>query len=68
MVTVSGYIKDWSWREEDVAEVANKILELKKFNHLPKWLRDLQLLDNILRIDVNCAPLTIKRTRGAKWA
>lgn len=68
MVTVPGYTKDWSWREEDVAEVANKILEFKKVNHLPKWLRDLQLLDNILRIDVNCAPLTIKITSGSKWA
>lgn len=37
MVTVPGYTKDWSWREEDVAEVANKILEFKKVNHLPKF-------------------------------
>lgn len=52
--TVPGYTKYWSWHEEDVAEVANKILDFKKFNHLTKWLRELQLLDNILRIDVNC--------------
>ena len=39
------YTKDRFWREEDAAEVANKILEFKKVNHLPKWLKDLLLSD-----------------------
>ena len=37
------YAKDRFWREEDAAEVARKILEFKKVNHLPKWLKDLLL-------------------------
>jgi endogenous inhibitor of DNA gyrase (YacG/DUF329 family) len=37
------YQKDRFWREEDVAEVAKKILEFKRINHLPKWLKDLLL-------------------------
>ncbi|ACV63044.1 RNA polymerase, sigma-24 subunit, ECF subfamily [Desulfofarcimen acetoxidans DSM 771] len=40
------YTKDRFWREEDAAEVANKILEFKKVNHLPKWLKDLLLANN----------------------
>ncbi|HCX04873.1 MAG TPA: RNA polymerase subunit sigma-24 [Clostridiales bacterium] len=35
------YTKDRFWREEDAKEVAMKILEFKKVNHLPKWLKDL---------------------------
>jgi len=37
------YQRDRFWREEDAAEVAKKILEFKKVNHLPKWLKDLLL-------------------------
>lgn len=40
------YTKDRFWREEDAAEVANKILKFKKVNHLPKWLKDLLLSDD----------------------
>ena len=39
------YRRDRFWREEDAAEVAQKILQFKKVNHLPKWLRDLLLSD-----------------------
>ncbi len=39
------YRRDRFWREEDAAEVAQKILQFKKVNHLPKWLRDLLIAD-----------------------
>lgn len=39
------YTRDRFWREEDAAEVAKKILEFKKVNRLPKWLKDLLLSD-----------------------
>lgn len=37
------YRRDRFWREEDAAEIAQKILQFKKVNHLPVWLRDLLL-------------------------
>ena len=37
------YIRDRFWREEDVAELTNKIQEYKKVSCLPKWLKDLLL-------------------------
>ena len=37
------YRRDRFWREEDAAEVAKQILQFKKVNHLPKWLKDLLL-------------------------
>lgn len=37
------YIKDRFWRKEDAKEVADKILEFKKVNNLPKWLKELLL-------------------------
>ncbi|AVP55283.1 hypothetical protein K144313037_17600 [Clostridium tetani] len=37
------YIKDRFWRKEDAQEIANKILEFKKVNKLPKWLKELLL-------------------------
>lgn len=40
------YRKDRFWREEDAADVAKKIVQFKKVNHLPKWLRDLLLSDD----------------------
>lgn len=39
------YTKDRFWCDEDAADVAKKILEFKKVNHLPKWLKDLLLSD-----------------------
>ena len=39
------YRRDRFWREEDAAEVAQKILQFKKVNHLPMWLRELLLSD-----------------------
>jgi endogenous inhibitor of DNA gyrase (YacG/DUF329 family) len=41
------YQRDRFWREDDAAEVAKKILEFKKVNHLPKWLKDLLLTSNV---------------------
>lgn len=35
------YIKDRFWREEDAAEVTKQILEFKKVNRIPNWLREL---------------------------
>jgi len=40
------YTRDRFWREEDAADVAKKILEFKKVNRLPKWLKDLLLSDS----------------------
>ncbi|MBU5439880.1 hypothetical protein KQI42_17855 [Tissierella sp. MSJ-40] len=40
------YTRDRFWRKEDAAEVATKILEFKKVNNLPMWLKDLLLSDN----------------------
>ncbi|WP_346929599.1 hypothetical protein [Clostridium sp.] len=37
------YIKDRFWRKEDAKEIADKILEFKKVNNLPKWLKELLL-------------------------
>lgn len=37
------YTRDRFWREEDAAEVASKIMEFKKVNNLPKWLKNLLL-------------------------
>ncbi len=39
------YTRDRFWREEDAADVAKKIIEFRKVNHLPKWLKDLLLSD-----------------------
>ena len=39
------YTRDRFWRDKDAAFVAKKILEFKKANHLPKWLKDLLLSD-----------------------
>ena len=39
------YRRDRFWREEDAAEIAQKILQFKKVNHLPVWLKALLLSD-----------------------
>ncbi|WP_034438869.1 RNA polymerase subunit sigma-24 [Clostridium ihumii] len=39
------YIKDRFWRKEDAKEIADKILEFKKVNKLPKWLKELLVGD-----------------------
>jgi endogenous inhibitor of DNA gyrase (YacG/DUF329 family) len=39
------YIKDRFWRKEDAQEIANKILEFKKVNKIPKWLKELLFED-----------------------
>ncbi|NLI63961.1 MAG: RNA polymerase subunit sigma-24 [Bacteroidales bacterium] len=40
------YTRDRFWRKEDAAEVAAKILEFKKVNNLPVWLKELLLSDS----------------------
>lgn len=45
-IVITCYTRDRFWRKEDASEVATKILELKKVNNLPMWLKDLLLSDN----------------------
>lgn len=39
------YIKDRFWRNEDTKDIADKILDFKKVNKIPKWLKELLLGD-----------------------